>query len=384
MGGGGQLALNQLLIVDGRRRQPAVHPPRLHEQDQPAPRRAVHRPAQDRAGARCACRSRSRAATRSTSSARRTSRSTQLDPALTRPGRMGRHVWFRTPTKQDRLDIFDLYLAKVAHDAELDRPERRDEIARITSGYSPGDDRAGLLARADVRAPRGQGGVRVARTSSRRWSTLESGTAIGVDYVPGETRAVAIHEAGPRGRRSRLHEGPRVDASVDPHARRLARPPPGAREGGALQPLPQRGDRPDHLGPRLDGGRARLLRRERRTASAATSSPSRPRRRGWSARRAWGRSASSSNGVTRRNGHPRKRLPADEQRAEIMRRFEEIGIHIMNRASTGDVGAQPDRAGARRPRQAAHGRADHRPGVHEGAPPDALQQGQGRRTSPTS
>src|SRR5438270_1247107 len=29
----------------------------------------------------------------------------QLDPALTRPGRMGRHVWFRTPTKGDREDI---------------------------------------------------------------------------------------------------------------------------------------------------------------------------------------------------------------------------------------------------------------------------------------
>src|SRR5436190_17864918 len=61
----------------------------------------------------------------------------QLDPALTRPGRMGRHVWFRTPTKQDRLDIFDLYLGRVAHDPELDRAERRDEIARITNGYSP-------------------------------------------------------------------------------------------------------------------------------------------------------------------------------------------------------------------------------------------------------
>src|SRR3954451_21583080 len=36
-----------------------------------------------------------------------------LDPALTSPGRMGRHVWFRTPTKEDRKDIFDLYLAKV-------------------------------------------------------------------------------------------------------------------------------------------------------------------------------------------------------------------------------------------------------------------------------
>src|SRR6185503_3251514 len=36
-----------------------------------------------------------------------------LDPALTRPGRMGRHVWFRTPSKRDRLDIFDLYLTNV-------------------------------------------------------------------------------------------------------------------------------------------------------------------------------------------------------------------------------------------------------------------------------
>src|SRR5204863_28011 len=60
-----------------------------------------------------------------------------LDPALTRPGRMGRHVWFRTPTKDDRKDIFDLYLSKVAHAADLDEAKRRDEIARITNGYSP-------------------------------------------------------------------------------------------------------------------------------------------------------------------------------------------------------------------------------------------------------
>ena len=37
----------------------------------------------------------------------------RLDPALIRPGRMGRHVLFRTPTKQDRLDILDLYIGKV-------------------------------------------------------------------------------------------------------------------------------------------------------------------------------------------------------------------------------------------------------------------------------
>ena len=60
-----------------------------------------------------------------------------LDPALVRPGRMGRHVYFRTPTWEDRRDIFDLYLAKVDHEADLDTPERRDELARITNGYSP-------------------------------------------------------------------------------------------------------------------------------------------------------------------------------------------------------------------------------------------------------
>ena len=54
-----------------------------------------------------------------------------LDPALTRPGRMGRHVWFRTPTKDDRKDIFDLYLDRVAHDPGLDSPERRDEIVSL-------------------------------------------------------------------------------------------------------------------------------------------------------------------------------------------------------------------------------------------------------------
>jgi ATP-dependent Zn protease len=60
-----------------------------------------------------------------------------LDPALTRPGRMGRHIWFRTPTKDDRLDIFDLYLENVAHEPDLDTERRRDELARITNGYSP-------------------------------------------------------------------------------------------------------------------------------------------------------------------------------------------------------------------------------------------------------
>ena len=47
-----------------------------------------------------------------------------LDPALTRPGRMGRHIYFRTPTWEDRRDIFDLYLGKVSHEHDLDTPKR--------------------------------------------------------------------------------------------------------------------------------------------------------------------------------------------------------------------------------------------------------------------
>ncbi|HXK15978.1 MAG TPA: AAA family ATPase, partial [Gaiellaceae bacterium] len=118
-----------------------------------------------------------------------------LDPALTRPGRMGRHVWFRTPSKHDRLDIFDLYLEKVSHDEDLDTEKRRDELARVTNGYSPAMiEQVCSLA---LTYAHHEGKV------SFEWPhlvegmvTLESGTAIGVTYVPGETRAVAIHEAG--------------------------------------------------------------------------------------------------------------------------------------------------------------------------------------------
>jgi ATP-dependent Zn protease len=118
-----------------------------------------------------------------------------LDPALTRPGRMGRHVWFRTPTKQDRLDVFDLYITRVAHDADLDRPERRDEIARITNGYSPAMieqvcSMALTYAHHDGRERFGWEDLLEAMT------TVESGTAINIEYIPEETRAVAIHEAG--------------------------------------------------------------------------------------------------------------------------------------------------------------------------------------------
>ncbi|HEY2601676.1 MAG TPA: AAA family ATPase [Thermoleophilaceae bacterium] len=118
-----------------------------------------------------------------------------LDPALIRPGRMGRHIWFRTPTKDDRKDIFDLYLKKVDHDPELDTEARRDELSRMTNGYSPAMieqvcSMALTYAHSDGRPYFERSDLVEAMT------TVESGTAQGIEYVPEETRSVAIHEAG--------------------------------------------------------------------------------------------------------------------------------------------------------------------------------------------
>ena len=118
-----------------------------------------------------------------------------LDPALQRPGRMGRHVWFRTPTKHDREDIFNLYLGRVQHDPELDTERARDELARITNGYSPAMVEQ-VCSMALTRAHH-DGRQNFTRDDIiEAMTTVESGTAVGVEYVPEETRAVAIHEAG--------------------------------------------------------------------------------------------------------------------------------------------------------------------------------------------
>ena len=127
----------------------------------------------------------------------------RLDPALTRPGRMGRHVHFRTPTKEDRKDVFDLYLGKVAHDAELDAPKRRDEIARITNGYSPAMiDQVCSMALTNAQH---EGKISFAwEHLVQAMTTIESGTAVNVSYPDHELRSVAIHEAGHADHRARL------------------------------------------------------------------------------------------------------------------------------------------------------------------------------------
>jgi hypothetical protein len=118
-----------------------------------------------------------------------------LDPALTRPGRMGRHIYFRTPTWEDRRDIFDLYLGKVAHEPSLDTPRSRDELARITNGYSPAMiDQACSLA---LTYAHSDGRTEFSRHDLvEAMTTVETGVAIGQQGPKHELRSIAIHEAG--------------------------------------------------------------------------------------------------------------------------------------------------------------------------------------------
>ena len=118
-----------------------------------------------------------------------------LDPALTRPGRMGRHIHFRTPTWEDRRDIFDLYITKVAHVDELDTQRKRDELARITSGYSPAMiDQVCSMA---LTYAHSDGRPVFALGRHRRGHDHGGGRC---RHRPGlpvhEERAIAIHEAG--------------------------------------------------------------------------------------------------------------------------------------------------------------------------------------------
>jgi ATP-dependent Zn protease len=118
-----------------------------------------------------------------------------LDPALTRAGRMGRQVRFRIPNKVDRADVLDFYLAKVAHTPDLDSEKRRDELARMTGGYSPAMIEqvcsiALMAAHHDGRTSFDRDDILTAM------GTIESGTVVDFEYTPSELRQIAIHEAG--------------------------------------------------------------------------------------------------------------------------------------------------------------------------------------------
>lgn len=124
-----------------------------------------------------------------------TNRAADLDPALMRPGRFDRTITVDLPSRAGRREILDYYLARKAHEPDLDDPQRRDALAAMTFGYSPVMLER-LLDEALVWALR-RGGDRLGWDDLQKAKmTTELGLAQPTAYADTERRRIATHEAG--------------------------------------------------------------------------------------------------------------------------------------------------------------------------------------------
>ena len=124
-----------------------------------------------------------------------TNRASDLDIALTRPGRFDRSIYFDLPSRAGRREIIDYYLDKKAHLPELDDLSRRDNLAAATFGYSPVMIEH-LLDEALVWALR-RGDTSLGWADLQRAKmTAEIGLAQPVEYTEAERRTIATHESG--------------------------------------------------------------------------------------------------------------------------------------------------------------------------------------------
>lgn len=124
-----------------------------------------------------------------------TNRADGLDPALLRPGRFDRRLYFDLPSKAGRRDLIDYFLEHRAHSEEMDREELREELAAMSLGYSPAMlehilDEALVWAIRDGRRELNWRDVQRARLSE------EIGLAHPVAYTDKEKEMIATHEAG--------------------------------------------------------------------------------------------------------------------------------------------------------------------------------------------
>ncbi|HET7483057.1 MAG TPA: AAA family ATPase [Actinomycetota bacterium] len=124
-----------------------------------------------------------------------TNRADQLDPALVRPGRFDRTLFFELPSRAGRRDLVDYFLARRSHDEEMDQEDRRNELAAMTLGYTPAMlehilDEALVWALRDGRKELNWRDVQRARLSE------EIGVGQPVAYTENERRLIATHEAG--------------------------------------------------------------------------------------------------------------------------------------------------------------------------------------------
>jgi ATP-dependent Zn protease len=118
-----------------------------------------------------------------------------LDPALLRPGRFDRTLYFDLPSKIGRRELLDYFLGRRAHNPEMDREDLREEFAAMTIGHSPAMvehilDEALVWALREGRVELNWRDIQRARLSE------EIGLAQPVAYTTRERDLIATHEAG--------------------------------------------------------------------------------------------------------------------------------------------------------------------------------------------
>ncbi len=124
-----------------------------------------------------------------------TNRGDVLDPALLRPGRFDRRLYFDLPSHAGRRDLIDYFLHKKAHDPGLDGDHRRGELAAMTFGYTPVMVEH-LLDEALIVALRNGRSAMSWEDVNRAKLVEEIGMPHPVSYTRDERRQIATHEAG--------------------------------------------------------------------------------------------------------------------------------------------------------------------------------------------
>jgi cell division protease FtsH len=124
-----------------------------------------------------------------------TNRKDDLDPALIRPGRFDRSIYFGLPGRRARADIIAYYLGKKAHAADLDAHGAVDQVAGMTFGYSPAALERLMDESLVIALTHGRSAMNLADVSEAKM-LVELGVTDATIYAPEERDRVATHEAG--------------------------------------------------------------------------------------------------------------------------------------------------------------------------------------------
>jgi ATP-dependent Zn protease len=124
-----------------------------------------------------------------------TNRKDDLDPALIRPGRFDRSIYFGLPGRRSRADIIAYYLGKKAHTPELDTSSAVDQVAGMTFGYSPAALERLMDEALVIALTHGRPAMTLSDVSEAKM-LVELGVTDATIYTPDERDRVATHEAG--------------------------------------------------------------------------------------------------------------------------------------------------------------------------------------------